>query len=93
MPNSLEYVRRKVNAKRTKENKGLEMTIKIVAYDNGIVNVNGNPIGRGRWNQWLSAARFILQLLNEFEYKVSKARRDEMADFDADMEADEAAEH
>jgi hypothetical protein len=72
MANTNEYVTKLVGAKATPENKGLEMTIKIVAYDNGLINVNGNPIGKGRTNQWLSTSRFIAQMLEKFEADVRK---------------------
>lgn len=75
--NSVSYIRQLVDAKPTPNDKGLEMTIKIVAYDRGIVNVNANAIGQNRNdNQWLSVNRCIGQMLEEFGAQVAK-RQDE----------------
>ena len=76
MPNSNAYIRKLVNAKRTRDNKGLEMTIKLVVYDNGIININGNPMtGKGHANRWLSANRCIAQMLEMCEAEAYKQLR------------------
>ncbi|MBA2574960.1 MAG: hypothetical protein H0V02_09280 [Nocardioidaceae bacterium] len=59
-----------MNVKTTPRNKGLTLTLKVTAYDNGMVEVDGIPInvephhdaGRG----WLGAAHVITTTLKEF---------------------------
>jgi hypothetical protein len=75
MSNSTQYVKKLAVSQPTRDDKGLEMTIRIVAYDNGIVNVNGNPVGPDACsNPMLSASRFVTQLVEQLEADVSKRR-------------------
>ena len=44
MPASLERIRRTMNVKPTTKDKGLELTLRVVAYDKGLVEVDTVPI-------------------------------------------------
>ncbi|HEY2533627.1 MAG TPA: hypothetical protein VGJ20_37820 [Xanthobacteraceae bacterium] len=43
MANTVDYARRLANIKPTRKIKGVEMEIKVAAYDNGIIQINGIP--------------------------------------------------
>jgi hypothetical protein len=76
MSNSTQYVRKLAESQPTRDDKGLEMVIRIIAYDTGMIKVNGNPCGAGDRcsNPMLSATRFVTQLIEEFEADVAKRR-------------------
>jgi hypothetical protein len=74
MANTTEHVRELIATERTPGDKGLEMTMKVVAYDTGIVTVNGTPIGQNVSDPWLSAARLVVQMLEEFEMEAARQR-------------------
>jgi hypothetical protein len=72
MPNTREHVRNILDTKPTQEDVGLVCTIKITAYDNGMINVNGSPAGLtkipGRSSEkWMHATRKVMQILEQFE--------------------------
>ncbi|MCP3465651.1 MULTISPECIES: hypothetical protein [unclassified Bradyrhizobium] len=75
MANSVKFIRRLAkNIDRTPKDKGLELTIKVVMYDNGMVSVNGAGFRDGRLyvNPMLGASRQILQLLEELALQAAK---------------------
>lgn len=78
MPASIERIRDSWNVKPTARDKGLTLTIKVTAYDNGMVEVAGIPINESpEYDQgagWLGAASVITSTLGEFR-KDSTARR------------------
>ena len=80
MPASIKRIRESWNVKPTARNKGLTLTLKITAYDNGMVEVDGIPINvEPQYDQgqgWLGAAEVITTTLNEFR-KDAAARRKE----------------
>jgi hypothetical protein len=53
MPMTIDGVRKLLDVEPTPEDVGLQVTVKVAAYDNGIVTVNGQPmrvdrdLGRG----------------------------------------------
>jgi hypothetical protein len=81
MPASLERIRRTMNVKPTTKDKGLELTLRVVAYDNGLVEVDTVPIndmvndrdpsGHG----WLGAAEVAVLTLSEFRRQVDARRK------------------
>lgn len=56
----------------TPKNKGVEMTVRIIAYDNGMIQVNGRPILASEG--WLGAAEITTMMLAELQ-RESGARR------------------
>jgi hypothetical protein len=78
MPASIKRIRESWNIKPTARNKGLTLTLKVTAYDNGMVEVDGIPINvEPQYDQghgWLGAADVITTTLNEFR-KDAAARR------------------
>lgn len=70
MPASLERIRKSMSVTPTAREKGLTLTIKVTAYDNGMVEVDGIPInespGYDQGGGWLGAADVITSTLNEF---------------------------
>jgi hypothetical protein len=79
MPISINGVRKLLDVAETSEDKGLTMTVKVTAYDNGIVAVNGQPmrverdLGRGL----LAAMEHTAAQLGEF-HKLVDERRDSL---------------
>jgi hypothetical protein len=78
MPASIKRIRESWNVKPTPRDKGLTLTVKVTAYDNGMVEVDGIPINvEPNYDQghgWLGAADVITTILNEFR-KDAAARR------------------
>jgi hypothetical protein len=46
VPITTQQVRKSLDVQPTRDNKGLTATFKVTAYDNGLVTVNGTPMGR-----------------------------------------------
>jgi hypothetical protein len=67
MANSLEYIRSLARIDKTPQDKGLILTIEIGAYDNQMVDVEGTPAGHVNADRWLSAARMVLELMEELQ--------------------------
>jgi len=66
---------KKLDIKPTKRDNGLELTITVVAYDNGLITVNKSPIRDANLSHspWLSASRMMLEILERLADK-SKTR-------------------
>jgi hypothetical protein len=77
--NSLQYVCEKMNVEKS-DNK-IRLTIEVDFYPaTGFLGVNGAPINRGQGSAhsvaaWLSASRFISQMLERFEQEQDKVQR------------------
>ena len=82
MPAQLESIREKTAIGPTPEDKGLQMTITVTAYDNGLVQVDrrlinkalpsgGYDPGRG----WLGAAEYIVLQLGELRRQATARQR------------------
>ena len=70
MPASLSRTRKSMHVEPTAHDKGLTLTLRITAYDNGMVEVDGIPINAApaydSGHGWLGAADVITTTLNEF---------------------------
>jgi hypothetical protein len=70
MPASLKRIRESMSVMPTARDKGLTLTIRVTAYDNGMVEVDGIPIYESpvydQGGGWLGAADVITTTLNEF---------------------------
>ncbi len=58
----------------TARNKGLKLTLTVVAYDNGIIEVDGAPM-ESPDTGWLDAAEVLVITLNEFRRQTGKRVR------------------
>ena len=58
----------------TARNQGLKLTLTVVAYDNGMIEVDGVPMGSVE-SGWTDAAEVLMTTLNEFHTQVRKRRR------------------
>lgn len=80
MPASIKRIRESWNVKQTARDKGLTLTIRVTAYDNGMVEVDGIPINvEPKYDQghgWLGAVDVITTTLQEFR-KDSEKRKAE----------------
>ncbi len=82
MPGTLKRIRSEMDVKPTPRDKGLILTLRVTAYDNGMVEVDGVPInafpdydpGHG----WLGAAETALLTISEFR-RQAEARRKQNA--------------
>jgi hypothetical protein len=76
MPVTINGVRKLLDVQPSPEDKGLTLTMKVTAYDNGVVTVNGQPmrverdLGRGL----LAAMEHTAAGLGEFHKLVAKRR-------------------
>jgi len=71
MPATLPRTRRNVTENTRELRKSLELTITVKAYDNGMVEVFGEPVntsdeGYDQGHGWLGAAEYITLALGEF---------------------------
>ena len=70
MPATLKRIREEMHVRPTNRNKGLTLTIRVTAYDNGMVEVDGVPINESpsyeQGHGWLGAAEAITITLGEF---------------------------
>ena len=67
MANSLEYIRSLARIEPSPQDKGLILTIRVGAYDQGIVDVEGTPAGGSDADRWLAAARMVMELMEELQ--------------------------
>lgn len=79
MPATGDRIRKAMTVAPTTQDKGLTLTIKVTAYDNGMVQVDGVPINEApTYDQaegWLAAAEVAVSTINEFRKQVNKRRR------------------
>ncbi|WP_326564301.1 hypothetical protein [Micromonospora peucetia] len=79
MPASIKRIRENWKVQPTKQDKGLRLTLNVVAYDNGLIEVDTvlindtpNPDqGKG----WLVASETLLSTLVEFRKDVVKRQK------------------
>jgi hypothetical protein len=75
VPASLSRIRKSMKAEPTARNKGLKLTLSVVAYDNGMVEVDGIPMATPA-SGWLDAAEVLVTTLNEFRRQAAKRRHE-----------------
>lgn len=59
----------------TSRDKGLTLTVRVTAYDNGMVEVDGIPINAPPYDAadgWLGAAEIVVTTLSEFRRQATK---------------------
>ncbi len=68
-----------MNVAPTPRDKGLVLNLRVVAYDNGMVEVDGIPINAAQsYDQalgWLTAAEVLVMTLNEFRAQAIRRQR------------------
>lgn len=76
---TLGRLRREMDVAPTAQDKGLNLTIVVTGYDNGLVAVNGTPINTSpNFDQglgWIGAAQVLMGVLGEFRKQVAVRRR------------------
>lgn len=81
MPATLERIRASMKVAPTAQQKGLALTIRLVAYDNGLVQLDGIPLNDqtnyDAVTGWLGANEVITATISEF-YRRVKKRQSEM---------------
>lgn len=79
MPATIKRIRESWSVQPTARDKGLTLTVKVTAYDNGMVEVDGIPINveptYDQGHGWLGAAEVITATLNEFRKEAAARRR------------------
>jgi hypothetical protein len=80
MPASLDRIRRTMDVKPTPKDKGLTLTLRLTAYDNGMVQLDGVPINDhvdyDQVTGWLGATEVAVTKIHEF-YRQVGARKQE----------------
>jgi hypothetical protein len=78
MAGSLKQIRESTTIKSTARDKGLALTMRVVAYDNGMVEVDGAPINASpdydAADCWLGAAEIVVGTLSELRRQAVKRR-------------------
>jgi len=74
MPARLDRVRETMQVKATPRDKGLTLTLRLTAYDNGMIELDGVPLNDhqkdGPVVGWLAAGEVITTTLSEFHRQV-----------------------
>lgn len=74
MPASLKRIRETMQVQPTARDKGLKLTLTVVAYDNGIIEVDGVPM-QDPETGWLGAAETCVATLGEFNRQFIKRQK------------------
>jgi hypothetical protein len=78
VPARLARIRKEMSVKPTARDKGLELTLKVIAYDNGMIAVDGVPINESpnydSGEGWLGAAEVATATLSEFRRQAEKRK-------------------
>jgi hypothetical protein len=86
MPASLDRIRRTMKVQPTARDKGLKLTLEVVAYDNGLVEVDTVPINDivndpdPAAHGWLGAAEVAVLTLGEFRRQVERRQQERRID-------------
>jgi hypothetical protein len=79
MPGTLKRIRGEMDVKPTPRDKGLTLTLRVTAYDNGMIEVDGVPINSAPAYEpghgWLGAAETALLTLSEFRRQTETRRK------------------
>lgn len=79
MPASLDRIRESMTVQPTARDKGLRLTIEVVAYDNGMIQVDGVPINAApvydEGEGWLGAAEVAVATIGEFRRQAGRRKR------------------
>ena len=84
MPASLNRIRESMAVKTTAKDKGLQLTLSLVAYDNGMIQLDGIPINAAPdyddVDGWVGAVEVAVATINEFRRQAVARRRHQAAD-------------
>ncbi len=79
VPGTLKRIRTEMDVKPTPRDKGVTLTLRITAYDNGMIEVDGVPINAApaydAGHGWLGAAETALLTLSEFRRQAETRRK------------------
>jgi hypothetical protein len=83
MAGTIKRVRGEMDVRPTPRDKGLTLTIRVTAYDNGMIAVDGVPINQApaydSGHGWLGAAETALLTFSEFRRQAEKSRQEKLA--------------
>jgi hypothetical protein len=83
MPGTIKRIRGEMDVRPTPRDKGLTLTIRVTAYDNGMIAVDGVPINQApaydSGHAWLGAVETALLTLSEFRRQAEKRRQEKPA--------------
>ena len=76
MPASLERIRASMKVSPTVQEKGLVLTMRLIAYDDGMLQLDGIPLNNHTDDDplagWLGADEVVTSTINEFYNQVKK---------------------
>ncbi len=79
MPGSLDRIRKSMAVAPTAEDKGVTLTVRVTAYDNGMIQVDGIPINESpdydQGQGWMDASEIVVSTLSEFRRQAVKRRK------------------
>jgi hypothetical protein len=70
---SVQRLRQEMDVKPTPRDKGLTLTLRVTAYDSGLLELDGVPITTEQG--WLGVSVVTAQTLEEFQRQVQARRR------------------
>lgn len=80
MPASIDRIRRTWDVAPTRDDKGLTLTLRMTAYDNGImldgVPINDSSKGYDAVHGWVGAQMVMAETINEFRKAVQERERE-----------------
>jgi hypothetical protein len=80
MAASLDRIRASMDVAPTPRDKGLRLKLEVIAYDNGMIQLDGIPINVAPSYDdaegWLGAAEVVVATINEFRRQVGVRRKD-----------------
>ncbi len=83
MPGGLDRIRKTMKVTPTPRDKGLELDLRVVAYDNGMVEVDGVPVNDGppfdQGEGWLGAVEIAVSTLNELRRQAETRKKSHAA--------------
>ena len=79
MRGTLKRIGGEMDVKPTPRGKGLTLTLRVTAYDNGMIEVDGVPVHAAPAydpvHRWLCAAETALLILSEFRWQAETRRK------------------
>jgi hypothetical protein len=84
MPGTLQRIDGSMKMERTAGDKGWKLELEVVAYDSGMIMVDGIPIndkktGYDPADGWCGAFEIVAQTIHRFQQRVARAKTDELA--------------
>jgi hypothetical protein len=79
MPGTLNRIHKEMTVEPTPRDKGLTLTLRVTAYDNGMIELDGVPVNEAphydQGHGWLGAAELVIATMGEFRRQVARRQK------------------